>query len=117
MWNKLPLHVRNIQTLEEFKLEIKPSTKEKNILYYYGKRWPCVHHSLMRIGCSKLKFDLCNNLHVINETHVHVELNLKMQNTIFYIVQYMLTFVFSFLMLFLFTHMLILKLYYLAALA
>ena len=68
MWNRLAVETRNSETLEEFKQQIKPRV-EKNILYYYGKRWPCVHHSRIRIGCSKLKYDLCNNLHVINETY------------------------------------------------
>ena len=36
-----------------------------NVLYYYGQRWPSVHHARLRIGCSKLKYDLCYNLHVI----------------------------------------------------
>ena len=34
--------------------------------YYCGKRWASVHHGRMRIGCSKLKSDLCYNLQVIN---------------------------------------------------
>ena len=36
-----------------------------NKLYYYGKRWPAIHHARLRIGCSKLNSDLCHNLHVI----------------------------------------------------
>ena len=36
------------------------------LLYYYGARWPSVHHARMKIGCSKLKYDLCYNLHVID---------------------------------------------------
>ena len=39
--------------------------KERILLYYYGKRWSSIHHARMRIGCSKLNYDLCNNLHVI----------------------------------------------------
>ena len=34
-------------------------------LLYYGKRWPSVHHSRLRIGCSKLHQHLCHNLKVI----------------------------------------------------
>ena len=34
-------------------------------LLYYGSRWPSVHHSRIRIGCSKLNSHLCNNLHVV----------------------------------------------------
>ena len=40
---------------------------EPNILYYYGMRWPAVHHSRIRIGCSKLKHDLHYNLHVSDD--------------------------------------------------
>ena len=34
------------------------------VLYYFGQRWPSVHHARMRIGCSKLNHDLYSNLHV-----------------------------------------------------
>ena len=53
--------------MDEFKQYLHDKRKEKNPLYYYGKRWPQIHHSRMRIGCSKLKADLCYNLHVIDE--------------------------------------------------
>ena len=67
LWNRLPVTVRNTETLEQFKLLLRPQSNEKNILYYYGKRWPSVHHSRIRVGCSKLKSDQGNNLHVIDE--------------------------------------------------
>ncbi len=67
LWNNLSLHVRQVESLEEFKMALKKMKKEPNILYYYGKRWPSVHHSRIRIGCSKLNHDLCYNLHVIGE--------------------------------------------------
>ena len=35
-----------------------------NILYYYGERWPSVHHSRLREVRSKLNNDLCYKLHV-----------------------------------------------------
>ena len=67
LWNILPNFMRNSLTLADFKDNIKKRNgNEPNVLYYYGKRWPAVHHSRLRLGCSKLNFDLCNNLHVTN---------------------------------------------------
>jgi hypothetical protein len=63
LWNSLPIETRSLPTLSQFKSELNP----KNFrvpLYYYGKRWPGVHHARMRMGCSKLNFDLCCNLYV-----------------------------------------------------
>ncbi len=65
-WNKLPSTTRQITKLESFKKAITKDLKKCNILYFYGKRWPSVHHARIRIGCSKLKSDLYLNLHVIN---------------------------------------------------
>ena len=67
LWNKLPLELRQVPNLEEFRFLLKEKHKDCNILYYYGKRWPSLHHSRIRIGCSKLKSDLCFNLHVIED--------------------------------------------------
>ena len=53
-------------TYESFKNHLRNKLDPANELYYYGERWPSVHHSRMRIGCSKLNSDLCYNLHVIN---------------------------------------------------
>ncbi len=69
LWNKLTLNIRQITTLDDFKISLKKGKKEPNVLYYYGKRWPSVHHSRIRIGCSKLNYDLCYKLHVINEPY------------------------------------------------
>ena len=66
LWNDLSIEHRHAPSLEDFKASIKPK-RTCNILYYYGKRWPSVHHSRIRIGCSKLKFDLCYNLHVVDD--------------------------------------------------
>ena len=65
VWNDLPSDLRNSRSLEEFKTKVQINREVPNILYYYGERWPAVHHSRLRIGCSKLKFDLCFNLKVI----------------------------------------------------
>lgn len=68
LWNKLPLTSRNLPSYDCFKRHLKPQKSELNTLYYYGQRWPAVHHARMRIGCSKLNYDLCFNLHVINHS-------------------------------------------------
>ena len=67
LWNKLPINHRCAPTLTSFKSNLRKSHGETNILYYYGQRWPAVHHARLRIGCSKLKYDLCFNLHVIDD--------------------------------------------------
>ena len=33
-------------------------------MYYIGNRLNAVHHCRLRLGCSKLNSDLCNNLYV-----------------------------------------------------
>ena len=66
-WNKLPESTRQITKLEQFKRALSTDLKKCNILYYYGQRWPAIHHARIRIGCSKLKSDLYSNLHVIND--------------------------------------------------
>ena len=67
LWNKLPENKRSLPSLDTFKNAI--SHKDKcNVLYYYGKRWPSVHHARIRLGCSKLNNDLHMNLHVINSS-------------------------------------------------
>ena len=66
LWNEIPIQYRSIGTLEEFKMFLHERKKEKNLLYYYGKRWPQIHHCRMRLGCSKLQADLCFNLRVID---------------------------------------------------
>ena len=63
----LPINTRHAPTLESFKYTLRKSYRESNILYYYGQRWPAIHHARLRIGCSKLKYDLCFNLHVIDD--------------------------------------------------
>ena len=48
------------------KLVLKKESTEKCILYYYGKRWASVHHSRLRMQCSKLNYDLCCKLYVLD---------------------------------------------------
>ena len=66
LWNSLSPVIITSKNLNEFKGHLKKTYPSKNELYYYGERWPAVHHARMRIGCSKLNNDLCHNLHVIN---------------------------------------------------
>ena len=65
IWNKLSRKTRNSPSLDSFKGAVKGPKKTENKLYYSGKRIPSIHHSRMRIGCSKLNAHLCYNLHVI----------------------------------------------------
>lgn len=66
LWNLLPVNIQELPTTENFKHYLKKEANELCKVYYYGERWPSVHHARMRIGCSKLNSDLCYNLHVIN---------------------------------------------------
>ena len=46
-WNNMPGAVRQIDKLENFKLILKKDYKECKSYYYYGERWPSVHHAQM----------------------------------------------------------------------
>ena len=50
----------------KFKKALKKDCKEVCIVYFYSNLWPPVHHSRMRLGCSKLNADLFCNLHVVD---------------------------------------------------
>ncbi len=65
-WNSLSANMKSSSSLEKFRQSIKKQSHELLVLYYYGKRWPSVHHARMRMGCSKLNFDLFHNLHVVD---------------------------------------------------
>ena len=67
LWNKLDLNIQQKQSLSSFKSALKNPPKELNILFYYGQRWPSIHHARLRMGCSLLSYDLCLNLHVVND--------------------------------------------------
>ena len=64
-WNSLEDEVKQRPTLLSFKLSLKTPKDRSKEIYYYGQRWPSVHHARIRIGCSKLNSHLCYNLHVI----------------------------------------------------
>jgi hypothetical protein len=40
----------------------------KTGLYYYGERWPNVHHARLRMCCSLLNSHLHKNIHVIDSS-------------------------------------------------
>ena len=63
-WNGLNLNTRNLVTIKEFKTVLNVNSMKCNKLFYVGNRVESVHHARLRIGCSLLNADLCNNLHV-----------------------------------------------------
>ena len=65
LWNKLDKSIRDSPSLDTFKKALKGPVKEKNVLFYFGKRMSSIHHSRLRLGCSKLNVHLCYNLHVV----------------------------------------------------
>ena len=77
LWNKLKIEDRHSANILSFKSNLKRANEETNVLYYYGQRWAAVHHARLRIGCSKLKYDLCFNLHVIGEPKCGCGANLE----------------------------------------
>ena len=64
LWNELCFKTRESISVSVFKSNLKSTNKIANILFYYGQRWPAIHHARLRIGCSKLNYDLCYNLHL-----------------------------------------------------
>ena len=71
LWNELPQLPKEADSVETFKHFFKKEPDEHQVLYYYGDRWPSVHHARMRMGCSKLNSDLFNNLHVLDSPWCH----------------------------------------------
>ena len=66
LWNDLPREFKEVESVRSFKSCFKHDPDDFQVLYYYGDRWPSVHHARMRMGCSKLNHDLFYNLHVID---------------------------------------------------
>jgi hypothetical protein len=64
LWNSIPEKWRNSPSVNSFKAKLLPKPNILSISYYYGKRWPNIHHARIRMGCSGLNSDLCLNLHV-----------------------------------------------------
>ncbi len=64
LWNKLTPETRNVDTISQFQRTIRSYYPESNLLYFYGERWPAIHHARMRMGCSLLKYDLYYKMYV-----------------------------------------------------
>ena len=64
LWNNISFDLQNSGSLEGFKQLLNIANDCCNTLYYYGERWPAIHHARLRTGCSKLNCDLFHNLHV-----------------------------------------------------
>ena len=62
--NALSKHIKVISCLEDFRNDLRNDKNEQNVLYYHGQRCPTVHHTCLRIGCSKLNFDICQTFYV-----------------------------------------------------
>lgn len=67
LWNDLPAESHNAISVAEFKTSLKTNVQKPDPLFYYGERWPAVHHARLRLGCSKLNADLYFNLHVVDK--------------------------------------------------
>ena len=57
--------IKSKPQLSSFKTALRPPRDSLTERFYYGKRWPSIHHSRLRIGCSKLNSHLYYNLHVL----------------------------------------------------
>lgn len=66
LWNLVGTEIKDCCSVTALKSKLKSSKKEANVLFYYGKRWASIHHARLRIGCSKLNFDVCYHLHIPN---------------------------------------------------
>jgi hypothetical protein len=97
LWNKLDIAVRLSPDVKSFKKSIKERHPEPIILHFYGQRWPAIHHTRLRLGCSKLNFHLCFGLFVIDdpscrcgfhsETPVHFFFDCLLYNDLLVILQ------------------------------
>ena len=65
LWNSLDPSLKNKPLLSSIKISLSPPKDPMTNRFYYGKRWPSIHHARLRIGCSKLNSHLYHNLHVI----------------------------------------------------
>ena len=71
LWNNIPSNARNAPSVEEFRRYLQKGHNCPNPIFYEGGRHIAIHHACMRIGCSKLKHDLHNNLHVVETSNCH----------------------------------------------
>ena len=78
-WNMLPIDIRNSRSLNIFERRLKlhfPSPI-KMPWFSVGERFVNIHHTKIRIGCSKLKAHLHFNLHVEDDPSCRCGLGLK----------------------------------------
>ena len=68
LWNNFTAAIKESPSVASFKHNFLKSYPRPpvNPMFYRGERRTSVIHSRMRIGCSKLNFDLCRGLHVID---------------------------------------------------
>ena len=66
LWNSFTVTSRDSPSLTHFKTILYKDIKLCNVLFYYGERWASVHHTRIRMRCSKLNADLCYRLHVLD---------------------------------------------------
>ena len=57
-WNKLPINIRFIGSLRDFKLHMTSEDKKCKAYYYTGQRYGQIIHARLRMGCSALRFHL-----------------------------------------------------------
>ena len=67
LWNQLDLETWKSHSLSIFKEGITPKPDKFEYFSHSCDWWVGIHHARIRIGCSKLKAHLYNNLHVIEE--------------------------------------------------
>ena len=67
LWNDLPDRMKNACSFKSFKQNLS-SRRDTKVYYYFGKRWPSIHHARLCIGCCKLKSHLSHNLHILTKT-------------------------------------------------
>jgi hypothetical protein len=64
-WNILPTPTKESKSINAFKHALTKRKERPPAVYYMGERYISAHHSRMRIGCSALRKDLCQELKVI----------------------------------------------------
>ena len=70
-WNQLPSAIQNSHSLDTFCRALKGHIQStlKTPWYGQGDRFLDIQHTIIRLGCSKLKFHLYYNLFVENNPH------------------------------------------------
>ena len=55
-----------MDSIHNLKRKTESAKNKAEVLYYYGKRWPAIHHTHLGIGCSKVNCDGCFHLDIPN---------------------------------------------------